>query len=121
MMRYPISTYLILSRQSNFDWDGVGGAEKWALKNVGSEKNWMDDPGEKARRIWEWWRIHREKCVYFKTAVHLVVLVQVSSAPVERVFSRLRLIVETLQQHTLHDAILLRLFVAINGKYVMDV
>ena len=82
----------------------------------------MDDPGEKARRIWEWWRIHQEKFVYFKTAVlRLVVLVQVSSAPVEQVFSRLRLIVETSQQNTLHDAILLRLFVAINGKYVMDV
>ena len=80
----------------------------------------MDDPREKARRIWEWWPIHREKFVYFKTAVRLVVLVQVSSAPVERVFSRLRLIVETSQQNTLHDAILLRLFVAINEKYVTD-
>jgi hypothetical protein len=56
-----------------------------------------------------------------KTAVHLVVLVRVSSAPVERVFSRLRLIVETLQQHNLHDAILLHLFVVINGKYDRDV
>ncbi len=89
-------------------------------KNHGSDKNWMDDPREKARRIWEWWPIHREKFVYFKTAVRLVVLVQVSSAPVERVFSRLRLIVETSQQNTLHDAILLRLFVAINEKYVTD-
>ena len=78
----------------------------------------MDDPREKARRIWEWWRIHQEKFIYVKTAVRLVVLVQVSSAPVERVFSRLRLIVETSHQNTLHDAILLRLFifVAINGQ-----
>jgi hypothetical protein len=67
------------------------------------------------------WRIHREKFIYFKTAVRLVVWVQVSSAPGERVFSRLRLIVETSQQHTLHGAILLRLFDAINGKYARDV
>jgi hypothetical protein len=50
-----------------------------------------------------------------------LVLVQVSSASVERVFFRLRLIVETSHQHTLHDDILLHLFVAINGKYGRDV
>jgi hypothetical protein len=51
----------------------------------------------------------------------VVVLMQVSSAPVKQVFFRLRLILETTQQHTLHDDIILRLFVAINDKYDADV
>ncbi len=62
-------------------------------------------------------RIHREKLQYMKEAVRLVVLVQVSSAAVERVFSRLRLILETTQEGVLHDAITIRLFEAVNSKY----
>ena len=57
---------------------------------------------------------------YLKTAVRLVVLVQPSSAFIERVFSRLRLILETTQQHVLQDSILLRLLVTINSKYYID-
>jgi hypothetical protein len=52
-----------------------------------------------------------------KEAVRLVVLVQVSNAAVERVFSRLRLILESTQEGVLHDAITIRLFDAVNSKY----
>ena len=70
--------------------------EKFSLKP--EVKKWEDDPTEKARRIWEWWR-HRVKpplpaFIFWATAVRLVALVQPSSAAVERLFSELKLILE---------------------------
>jgi hypothetical protein len=56
---------------------------------------------------------------YMKEAVHLVVLVQVSSVAVERRFSRLRLILESTQEGVLHDAITIRLFNAVNSKNII--
>ena len=52
-------------------------------------KTWKDDPIEKARRVWEWWRAHRADpgITKFVMAARLVALVQVSSASVERTFS----------------------------------
>jgi hypothetical protein len=100
-----------------FDWESLPGASEWASKQKEPNRDWQEDQLEVARRIWEWWRIHREKFHYMKEAVRLVVLVQVSSAAVERVFSRLRLILETTQEGVLHDAITIRLFEAVNSKY----
>jgi hypothetical protein len=60
--------------------------------------------------------IHREKLHHMKKAGRLVMLVQVSSAAVERAFSRLRLMLDTTQEGVLHDAITIRLFKAVNSK-----
>jgi hypothetical protein len=46
----------------------------------------------------------------------LVVLVKVSSAAVERAFSRSRLTLDTTQEGALHDAITTRLFEAVNSE-----
>jgi hypothetical protein len=55
---------------------------------------WKDDPSEVARRAWEWWGAHRKRFPSFALAVRLVVLVQTSTAAVERAFSQLKLIAD---------------------------
>ena len=53
--------------------------------------NWKDDLGEYARRIWEWWLprwLHTNEFVYFGLAIRKVVLWTLSSAIVERDFSK---------------------------------
>jgi sarcosine oxidase delta subunit len=57
-------------------------------------QSWKDDEAEVARRIWEWWALHNDRFVHFKLVVRLVVLVQTSSASVERIFSELKRILE---------------------------
>ena len=106
-MKKEVGTLLALYK-SNFNWSTLPGAAEYDAKlqeKIASNDNasdtdatspahstWEDDPSEKARRIWEWWRIHHGKFVCFKKAVRLVALVQVSSAAAERVFSQLKLI-----------------------------
>jgi len=80
-------------------------------------KTWREDPGERGRRIWEWWvlRVKKQTTFYFfKKAVRLVVLVQVSSACVERVFSQLVQIMNACGSGLLRDALQFRLFRLIN-------
>ena len=55
-------------------------------------KKWEDDPAERARRIWLWWRIRVYEVQEFQfipLALRLVALVQPSSCGIERVFSQL--------------------------------
>ena len=60
-----------------------------------NEEEWLQDPGEKARRIWHYWKpivsvkTSKDDYPYFRKALCLVALVQVSSCAVERVFSQL--------------------------------
>ena len=48
---------------------------------------WKDDPIEKSRRVWEWWKANHSapSIHYFAITARLVALVQSSSASVERV------------------------------------
>ena len=62
-----------------------------------SEIYWKKDPGEKASKIWEWQsvRVHESKNAnlsFFEKVIRVVVLTQLSSCAVERVFSQLKLI-----------------------------
>ena len=80
--------------------------------------NWKIDPGERARRIWMWWqpRLQTEK-VGFKHFAYMlgtIVLNQVSSASVERVFSQLNFIVRTCGRALLEDTLEMRLMHRIN-------
>lgn len=77
-------------------------------------KTWKDDPIEVARRAWEWWRLHRNKFVYLSMAARLVVLAQVSSASVERIFSQLKLIIDAVGVSALKDNLECRLFERMN-------
>ena len=59
--------------------------------------DWKEDPGERASRVWEWWRVRiyetkNDKLRFFAKAIRLVVLTQLSSCAMERVFSQLKLI-----------------------------
>ena len=94
-------------------------------------RTWHDDPAETSRRIWEWWRLQilgRNKATsaggsaYFlqwvPLAVRMVVLVQPSSASVERIFSQLKFILDTVTREPLRDQLEYRLFRRVNrGKY----
>ena len=79
------------------------------------------DPMETARRIWEWWRARLWKVNVFKywsKAARLVALVQTSSARIERVFSQLKLILETIGFSALEKTVEGRLFTRVNkGQY----
>jgi hypothetical protein len=77
-------------------------------------KTWKDDPGEQARRIWIWWSHVRDKFNAFSLALRLVALVQTSSASVERLFSVLKLIVESIGHSMLEETLETRLFVKYN-------
>ena len=57
-----------------------------------------DDPIEKSRRVWEWWKANHSapSIHYFAITAHLVALVQASSASVERVFSQVKLICDAM-------------------------
>ena len=66
---------------------------------------WRGDKDEKARRVWEWRKTYYHKLTYFSTAVRLVALDQTSSASVERVFSQVKFIAETLGESTLESTI----------------
>ena len=91
--------------------------QKDAIKDPSKKgKTWKDDHIEVARRAWEWWRLHRDKFVYLSIAARLIVLVQVSSASVERVFSQLKLIIDAIGVSALKDNIECRLFERLN-KY----
>ena len=96
--------------------------ESLAAKNSKSpalpDKTWLDDPIEKARRLWEWWRANHNKFTYFSKAARLVVLVQTSSCAVERVFSQVKYILETVGDLVLEESLEARLMERINcGKY----
>ena len=64
--------------------------------------------------MWEWWRAHHHKLTYFSLAARLVALVQISSASVERVFSQVKFIVETIGLSVLEDTMEIRLMSRIN-------
>ena len=81
--------------------------------------NWKDDIGERARRIWEWWRcwfVTSHPFPHFATALRLVVLVQPSSAATERVFSQLQFIRRVCGDSILEDMLELRSLIRCNNQ-----
>ena len=83
--------------------------------------NWKEDPIERARRIWCWWKCHHEMVEFcWSDAARFAVLLQVSSASVERVFSQLQLLVKSVGQHIIHDNLEARLFTRCNKDYPVD-
>lgn len=103
---------LIEAAKESYDWDKVEGAAEYntALEKRNKKKaekdheqgendeaatreremdyrTWRDDPAERARRIWYWWKDKRPQFTDFALAVCLVALIQVSSA--SSVFSQL--------------------------------
>ena len=57
------------------------------------DDDWRKDAGEKAKRIWEWWKpivVDDSNFPFFSLALRLIALIQVSSCAVERVFSQMK-------------------------------
>ena len=104
--------------QKQFAWDELPGAAKYdadlrnelaaldaanadphdGTREPPSPRTWREDPNERARRMWLWWKIRVyevEDYQYANIALRLVALAQPSSCSLERDFSQLKLIVET--------------------------
>ena len=109
--------------------DGIVGDVEEILHSAGQDvtddinefcrMNWKDDIGERGRRIYEWWRAAMKDranvipCFY--KAVRLIVLDQVSSAAVERVFSQLTFIRRIVGDGIVGDMLELRAFMRCNN------
>ena len=120
--------------RKQFNWDAVPGAEDY---NNSQERDvdppdprgvstrevhfrtWQDDIGEKGRRIWEWWKVRMvgsSKWPRWSLALRLCVLVQPSSAAIERVFSQLKLIVDAIGTNELEETLEYRMFKRVNQR-----
>ena len=84
-----------------FDWECIDHSATYLIRlhkrrkrNTAVVDDWKKDPGEKSNKIWCWWKakklIGENKITNFLVAITLVVLTQLSSCGVERVFSRLK-------------------------------
>ena len=82
-------------------------------------RTWLDDPAEKGRRIWLWWRPRVNGVNWFRclpTVLRLVALVQPSSAAVERIFSKLKLILDACGNNMLEETLETRIFKMYNKQ-----
>ena len=81
----------------------------------GEDIPWEKDAGEYSERIWQWWKARRDDFPLHALALRLVVLAQLSSCSVERVFSKLKIIRERCGENTFDDMCEVRLFLQCNG------
>ena len=79
-----------------------------------ADVTWKTDRIETACRVSKWWQANHHKFSFFQTAARLVALVPVTSASVERVFSQVKLIVETVWENALPETIETRLMERVN-------
>lgn len=87
--------------------------------------HWKDDIGERARRVYDWWRTamteRKDSSIpRFYEAVKLIAVTQVSSAAAERVFSQLFFIRRAVGDKTLQDMMELRTFIRCNNGFSDD-
>lgn len=106
-------------------WSEVEGAEEYDAKlerqkqqdpEKHGNRTWRDDRIEATRRAWEWWRCYRKNFTYLSLVARLVVLIPITSASVERVFSQVKFIIETIGESGLQETLELRLMERVN-KY----
>jgi hypothetical protein len=98
-----INAYKAVATFANDEfWNNLDGSSEYDEKlatrigngTIGDDVTWKDDPIESTRHVWEFWRVHRKNVKIFHNAkaAHLIALVQISSASVERIFSQMTLI-----------------------------
>ena len=80
-----------------------------------SELDWKEDGGEYAERIWQWWKARKKHYPMHYLALRLIVLIQLSSCSVERVFSKLKEIRDAVGDRMLEDISEIRLLLQCNG------
>ena len=87
-------------------------------------ENWKECVGEKASRIWEWWRvrIHEVKnrnLQCFAIAFRSIVLTRIFSCGIERVFSQLKQIEDSCGENMSEDILEIRIFERNNENLTM--
>jgi hypothetical protein len=111
------------------DGDGYVGVEEavrdamLAEDNDNSNNNfrysdWKHDVGERARRIYDWWRVvmnEKRGVSKFQEAVRIIATTQVSSAAVERVFSQLTFIRRAIGDLATREVLETRAYVRCNN------
>ena len=125
-LKNEIPRYRRMAR-AHFDWNALDGAKEYNEKiqelNAGrgndptlrepAYPNWEHDPAERGRRIWLWWRIRVyevQEFEYITVALRLIALVPPSSCGIERVFSQLKLVLDSCGDNILESTIESRLF-----------
>ncbi len=100
-MILEIGTYKRIATSANDAfWNTLDGSSMYDEKlvsriakgKIADNVTWKYDPIETARRVWEFWRVHRKNVAIFHIAkaARLIALVQISSASVERIFSQMK-------------------------------
>ena len=81
--------------------------------------DWKNGPGERSRRIYEWWRVvmngHNTKLKYFALTMCLISTVQKSSAASEILSSQLNFIRRVVGGNTLQDSLGIRCLLRCNN------
>jgi hypothetical protein len=119
---------LIIKANEPFDWDSIPSSRQFQTRmqkrmkryDIHLEDNcWRSDPGEMATRIWQWWRslqaTDAKVLPNFCYDVRLVVLSQISSCSVERVFSRLQPVRNSCKDSLFEDMLEIRMLSQCNG------
>jgi len=118
----------ITDANEHFDWNAIKETKQFKTRmqkrikryklDDNEQFDWKEDPGERACNIWEWWRVRlldSNKFPSFKKALRFVVLAQLSSCAVERVFSRLKKMRDICGDNSLEDMTEVRIFMMCNG------
>ena len=95
--------------------------QSWRGRSSNPEKHeenhtWRDDRIEATRRALEWWRCYTKNFTYLSLVARLVVLIPITSTSVERVFSQVKFIIETIGERGLQETLELRVMERVN-KY----
>ena len=112
------------SESSDDDGDSDNESEDESItdEGEGNEEDWLQDPGEKARRIWHYWKpivsvkTSKDDYPYFRKA-----LWQVSSCAVERVFSQLLEIRRKCKDWMHEDILEVRMMERCNGDVALSI
>jgi hypothetical protein len=105
---------------SGINWNTIDEEAIAYDKKEDNTDTWKSDESEVARRVWTFWVSKRSQFNYMTVAVALIILVQTSSAAVERVFSQLKLIIDACGQNSLSDLLELRLFRRLDHKTLQE-
>jgi len=115
----------IISTSQRF-WSSVDGAEKYDLDLMMkmekepekyADHTWQGDRIENSRRVWEWWQAKAPKFSYFFTAAILMAIVPISSTSVERCFSQVKFILETIGERALEETLETRVMECMNNYH----
>ena len=108
---------VIREEDQAYPWTLLQDAAEQGAALMKIEQDNFDDAIHAAEMLVDELKEQLGKFTFFQDAVRLVVLVQASSARVERVFSLFKYIMETCQDHALADQLQLRLFTKVNSNF----